>query len=103
MDYWDECVRCALEEAGVIATEEQIVLVAEAVKGGHENYGLAMGHECIPNPLQREVEGLKADVQTAVKETELAVEDFRKNVARRWNVSTCQVILEGNGNATVYP
>ena len=59
MDYWAECVSEALDEAGITATPQQISMVAEYVSGAHDNYGMAHGHDCIPNPLAGEVKQLK--------------------------------------------
>ena len=58
-EYWKECISEALDEAGVIATTEQITTIASIVEGSHENYGMAFGHDCIPNPLRSENEKLK--------------------------------------------
>lgn len=52
MDYWKECVATALDECGLVATDEQIESIARDVEGGHENYGMAHGHDCIPNPVE---------------------------------------------------
>ncbi len=54
MDYWRECIESAFEEAGIQASEKQISVVTDCVDGAHENYGMAHGHECIPNPLAEE-------------------------------------------------
>ena len=61
-DYWYECIACSLEEAGVTATPEQVRMIADDVKVSHENYGMAHGHDCIPNPLRLENERLKREV-----------------------------------------
>lgn len=54
MDYWEECVRVGLEEAGIKATDEQVQILVGSVEGGHENYGMAHGHDCILNPVDTE-------------------------------------------------
>lgn len=59
MKYWEECIREALDEAGIRATDEQIDIIVEWVEGAHENYGMAHGHDAIPNPLRFEVNELK--------------------------------------------
>ena len=53
-EYWKECIEISFEEAGIKATKEQIEIVVSSVEGGHENYGMAHGYECIPNPLMEE-------------------------------------------------
>ena len=52
-NYWEECVSEAFQEAGITATSDQIKIVSEYVEGAHENYGMAHGHECIPNPYKQ--------------------------------------------------
>lgn len=63
MDYWEECVIEALDEAGLSATDLQISGIVEFVKGAHETYGMAFGHDCIPDPLLIENEQLKIAIK----------------------------------------
>jgi len=57
MNYWKECVQSALEEAGLIATPEQVNIMADVVRGGHETHG--MSYPAPENPLIAEVSTLK--------------------------------------------
>jgi len=43
-EYWTICAEEALEEAGIVASSEQISVVAKWMKDGHENYGEQHGH-----------------------------------------------------------
>jgi len=63
IDYWKDCVSEAMDEAGIKATDAQIEFVADAVDGAHENYGLAHGYDAIPNPLSRENDELKKELE----------------------------------------
>ena len=45
MNYWDECIAEAFEEAEIIATKNQIDTVVSWAEGAHENYGLATGND----------------------------------------------------------
>lgn len=54
MNYWEECISCAMEEAELVATPEQIKSIARFVEIARENYGIMMGHDCVPNPLRIE-------------------------------------------------
>lgn len=63
MNYWEECVSEALDEALLVATEGQIAIIASIVEGSHENYGMAFGHDCIPNPLCTEIDKLKKELK----------------------------------------
>lgn len=51
-DYWKTCIEEAVSEIGISATEEHIKELVEWVEGAHENYSMAHGHDCIPNPLR---------------------------------------------------
>lgn len=65
MDYWKECISEALEEAGIVATDEQIETITSWVEGAHENYSMAHGYDCIPNPIesqaQQELDNMKRE------------------------------------------
>lgn len=63
MDYWNECTSEAFDEAGITATKEQIDIVADCTEGAHDNYGMAHGHDCIPNPLKAENDDLKRSLR----------------------------------------
>lgn len=41
IDYWIECLSEAADECGFTLTQEQFTCLAEAVKIGHECYGMA--------------------------------------------------------------
>jgi len=64
MNYWEECISIAADECDLLLTKEQLEYLADAVAGGHENYGMAFGHDCIPNPLQTENDRLKKELRT---------------------------------------
>lgn len=59
MKYWLEAVSCALDEVGLKATKEQIEIIAGSIEVSHENYGMAHGYDCIPNPLKQELKKYK--------------------------------------------
>ena len=59
MRYWQECISQAFDDAGISASPEQMESVVMAVEGGHENYGMAHGHDSIPDPIRQENEELK--------------------------------------------
>ncbi|MDP1772758.1 MAG: hypothetical protein Q8L15_10780 [Methylobacter sp.] len=63
MDYWKECISEAFDDAGITATDEQIGIVASWAQGARENYGMAHGHDCIPNPVREENEKLKRQLE----------------------------------------
>ena len=67
MDYWEECIAEALEDAGIEATKEQLGTVVAWVEGAHENYGLATGADIananFVSEEARELKALKADIE----------------------------------------
>ena len=63
MDYWKDCVAEAFEDAGIVATKEQIDTVTTWVEGAHDNYGMATGRDCIPNPLRQEISELQKKLE----------------------------------------
>lgn len=67
MNYWKECIQEAFDEAGIKASEEQMALVAETVEGAHENYGMAFGHDAIPNPLLAEISELNQKLNKEIQ------------------------------------
>jgi hypothetical protein len=64
MNYWKEALCSALEEAGTdIPPDDKLEIAAEVIEGAFDNYGMAHGHDCIPNPLKSEVERLSKDLK----------------------------------------
>lgn len=100
MDYWEECISGALEEAGLTATKEQIDCIVGWVEGAHENYGMAHGHDCIPNPMIAEVDKLKVQLRKTEDAHERQIHGIKKGVALRRHVDVTQVHIEDDGNVT---
>lgn len=63
MDYWEECVSEAFDDAGITATKEQIDTVASWVEGAHDNFGMAHGYDAIPNHYEIENEKLRRELR----------------------------------------
>ena len=63
MNYWEECIAEAFDDAKISADKEQIKLVASWVEGAHDNYGMANGYDCIPNPLMTENAELRTKLE----------------------------------------
>jgi hypothetical protein len=63
MDYWAECIEEAFDDAEIEASDEQTQTVIDWVKGAFENYNLATGIDCIPNPLRLENDSLRAELE----------------------------------------
>lgn len=65
-DYWQECIEIAAEESGAQLTLEQIKAIAWSVQSGHENYGMAFGHDVASSNRYAHLEREKQDAQKAL-------------------------------------
>ena len=59
MNYWQECIEEAFEDAGITASPEQIQCVAGWVEGAHETHSMAHGYDRISHPAVTEASDLK--------------------------------------------
>ena len=103
MKYWKECVSEAFDAVGIVATDEQINTVASCVEGAHDNYSLAMGHECIPNPLLPDIENLKKKIKKQEDQYERQLLGIKQGVALRRNVTVADVSIDDDGLVTYRP
>lgn len=96
MDYWKECIEEALCDAQLTATKEQTDTIISWVEGAFENYGLATGQECIPNPLEGDVRELKGIVNTKHPEEIRRIEDGHKKECEnlRWVINDLRYKLQ---------
>jgi hypothetical protein len=84
MEYWEECISEAFEDAGITASKAQIETVASWAEGSHDNYSMAHGHDCIPHPENSEVAELKLEIKRLNNE-----HDISDNVAEKRLHSIC--------------
>lgn len=101
--YYEDTVREAFDDANIIATEEQIDTVISWVVNASENYGLATGRDCIPNPKNSEIEALKALHKKEIERLENRDLQYRQSVAKRHGVDANQVYLDEYGSVMVRP
>lgn len=80
-DYWIECIASAAQECALDITSEQLDVMAEGVRAGHEYYGMAFyappsGDRIAAinreweerfNRLQQEFDNYRNDSETAIK------------------------------------
>jgi len=97
MDYWEETISEAFEDAGIAATKEQIQTVASWVEGAHDNYGMAHGYDAIPSHVNSEIEQIKARHAAEIAELQKQVNCYRDSVALRRGVKREDVYLDSNG------
>ena len=86
-DYWRDCVAESFEDAGISASSEQIDTVASWVEGAFENYSLATGAECIPNPQVVEAKEYLRKVRAEItkrQEWELSTKPCRSCTTTGW-------------------
>ncbi len=102
MDYWAECISTSFDEAGIKATDEQIELVAGDVEVAAENYGMAHGHDAIPNPRDADVDRITKQLKQMEEERDQMELNFKKNVAMRRGCKAQDVSIEEDGRAVIY-
>jgi len=94
MNYWEECISDAFDQAGMTASMDQIEIVARLVKSGHDCYGMAHGNDSIRNPLESENKRLKLDLENergkGICEKCLGDGNVVEDVLGRLCVSECQ-------------
>ena len=98
MDYWKECIKEALEDAELEATDEQVDCITGWVEGAHENYGMAHGYDVISNPRDTEIEALKKQIEEMDESYQRQLYGIRKGVAQRINVDVHDVWIESDGS-----
>lgn len=60
MNYWEECISVAFDEAGITATNEQIKRVANDVEIAHDNHDIYRGYPTTgTSPLDQENKQIK--------------------------------------------
>jgi len=82
--YWQEAVECALEEAGVAATKEQVAVISQDIERAAGMESEAKGYHNIPNPLQSEVDARDRALKAADEERERQVEIAQKEIDTHW-------------------
>lgn len=87
MNYWQEAVSCALDEAGVTATDDQINQIARSIEISHDCYGMAHGHDCIPNPTVLENEKLKKELNVERSKVGCPECDGRGSITTSWGTT----------------
>lgn len=99
-DDMKECISIAADKCGLVLTDEQLECLADSAESGHECYGMAFGHDCIPNPMSSEVERLKAQIKKLEEQHETQLYGIKKGVAMRRNVSVHDVHIDDDGHVT---
>ena len=99
MNLWKECIREALCDAGIAATDEQIETIVGCCEGLHENYGMYSGDENIPNPAESQA---KQELDSLKREKE-ANERFVLSTNPCKTCTTTGIVRDGWGrNQTCY-
>ncbi|WP_333998254.1 hypothetical protein [Burkholderia orbicola] len=103
LDYWLESLGYALEEVGAYdaLTPEQRKDVAEALVVSAENEGMAMGRDCIPNPMNSEIERLKAAHRAEIERFEERERIYCRDIARSQNVDSHRIGIH-NGSVVIH-
>lgn len=100
--YWKETVVAALEEVKKLTlfTTQDIELMADICQGSAENQSTMFGEDCIPNPLEIEINNLKQKHIIEKQKLEKVTLGYRESVACRYNVNVSRVYLD-DGNVRI--
>jgi len=94
-NYWLESIQSSADEHGVAMTQEQAEAMAADMETSHECYGMAFGHECIPNPLAAEVTAERRRREKDVAELERREQALKDNIAKRYNIPVWVSVRDG--------
>ncbi len=103
LDYWVECVGISLDERNIVVTEQQILEIAKDMQGAHEMYGMAFGHDCIPNPLKTEIKQLEGKLVKQEECNNSREQNWRNAVARAagYRPDSVWVKMDSRGNVDI--
>jgi hypothetical protein len=101
-DYFFDTIAGALEEVGIKATNEQIQIIADAVQISHDNYGMAHGYDCIPNPAVSEINKLKREFEKQREKHEVFLGKIKKEYAYNHHVRPEDVTINPDGSFGVW-
>lgn len=74
-DYWKECISQAAEDCGLAMTDDQLTELAESVKSGHENYGMAF----YSPPDHERMDDIENEWKAKLKAKDQELERYRSN------------------------
>jgi len=96
--YWKECIGIAADEIGLVLTDEQIDHLAESVRGGHENYGMAFYSPPSSdrlNVIQREADDKCRRLEREFEEYRNGAEKAIKRALNQYADTTVSITGEG--------
>lgn len=103
LDYWLESLELALDSVGAYdaLTPEQRKQVAESLVVSAENEGMASGRDCIPNPLNSEIDRLKAAHRAEIESFQARERIFCRDIARSQSVEAHRISIV-NGHVVIH-
>lgn len=109
LDYWKECISLAADECGVVLTGEQLTEIAESVKGGHENYGMAFysppasdRYSQIEREWQAKLDAKQAELDAYRDNAETAIKKaLRQHSDAQVTIGECGEVLRHGGRTEV--
>lgn len=90
-DYWNDCISEALNDVGLEATPEQVDAIAGFVEVSHDNYGMAYGHDAIPNPLLSEIGRQKGILKQSCEQYDTEISRLKKD--HEWELARLRSII----------
>lgn len=104
-DYWREAFLTALEEADIpFPSGDKLNAAVKVIEGAHENYGMAHGYDCIPNPLRTENDALAKQLDRERRKEHCRNCDGRGRVVSHGPIHSCNSQCHKcNGQGWIYP
>ena len=94
LEYWIEAVESALEAIETDLSVEDITSIAEDMLISAEQEGMAFGHDAIANPLQTEIDQMKARFKQEEERWERRDWIYRESIATRARVKPEDVYIQ---------
>jgi len=99
-EYWKETLTDILDQYN-IDLKEMLDNFIDDIIGAVECEDGYSGNHFIPNPLEDELSRARSRINDLENQLYAVSDNFRKNVAKRWQCSTHDVTLGDDGNVQV--
>jgi hypothetical protein len=93
-NYWEDCIAEAAEECGLTITSEQLSELAESVRIGHDNYGMAF----YSPPASDRIHDIESKWQDKVNRLQREFDSYRSNAERAVKIALHQ---RADSNVTI--
>lgn len=101
-EYYREAVMCAADEADVALTPDQVTTMAKCLMTSMECESMAFGYECIPNPLNAEIESINRRHAQEIREKDKVIAVAERYVAYKTGHDMASIGISPDGHIYRY-